>query len=304
MFTPASLDRSLISFDLNSFSIESYDLDLRGLSMTPISIQNALQDNYPVTEDRYIAKVESRRDNTSVQNTDSPLQHLEDQTMVQEPNLSLHHSDDQTTAQSIDLVIHPSEDQTTIQYADSAIYSPADQTIVQSLAPISEDLEDQTTCQQEKSYMQQAAFPPVAFQKSVQGQTVQHHIVQEKEPFFARFAHFKEQLLCTIRKTTNFKQRQSNPMGQLADAGTLKPQSFLPGQINHPVRDRMQAEVQPSPEEYRKVLQELDHCRLSFAKELARNSKLRDAIAQANKISQTSRWFRDAQTLLRSWKQI
>ena len=102
----------------------------------------------------------------------------------------------------------------------------------------------------------------------------------------------------------NFKQRRANPTRQLDDADTLKPQPSLPGQINRPFRDGMQIEVQPSAEEYRKALQELDHCRLSFAKELARNGKLRDAIAQANKISETSRFFRDAQTLLRSWKQL
>ncbi len=288
--------------------------------MTPISIQNALQDNYPDTEDRYIAKAKGRRDKTSVQHTDSSLQHLEDQTIVQAPNSFLHHSDDrttvqatnsflhhsddQTTVQSIDLAIHPSEDQTTIQYADSAIYSPAEQTIVQSLAPIADSLEDPTICQKEKSHVQQAAFPPVGFQKSIQGQTVQHYIIQEKKPLFARFTHLKEQFLCSIQKMANFKQIRSNPARQLADAGTLKPQPLLSGPINHPFRDGMQIEVQPSPEEYRKVLQELDHCRLSFAKELARNGKLRDAIAQANKILETSRFFRDAQTLLRSWKQL
>jgi hypothetical protein len=287
-FTHASLDRSLISFDLDSFSIEFYDLDLRDLSMTPISIQNALQNHYLGTEDRSISKAKGSRDETSGQNTNS----------------SLHPSEDQTTAQSIDLAIqqHP-DDRTTVQYADSKIYSPADRTILQSPAPISNYLEDQTTCQKNTSNPHQTELLPVEFNKSVQGQTVQHYIVQEKKSFFSRFIHLKEPFLYAIQKITNFKPRRSNPTRPLASADSLKTQPF-PSPSNRPTRDRMVTEVQPSLEQYQKVLQELDHCRLSFAKELARNGKLRDAIAQAKKISETSHFFKDAQTLIRSWQQL
>jgi hypothetical protein len=48
----------------------------------------------------------------------------------------------------------------------------------------------------------------------------------------------------------------------------------------------------------------LDDCRLSYAKELARNGKFRDAIAMARKVTATSRCFKDAQTLIRTWKQF
>jgi hypothetical protein len=319
-FTHASLDRSLISFDLDSFSIEFYDLDLRGLSMTPISIQNALQNHYLGAEDRSISKAKGSRDETSGQNTDLSLhpsedqttaqsidlaiKHSEDRTTVQDTNSSLHPSEDQTTAQSIDLAIqqHP-EDRTTVQYADSKIYSPADRTILQSPAPISDRLEEQTICQKDPPHIQQAELPPVEFNKSVQGQTVQHYIVQEKKSFFSRFIHLKEPFLYAIQKITNFKPRRSNPTRQLASADSLKTQPF-PSQSNRPTRDGMQTEVQPSLDQYQKVLQELDHCWLSFAKELARNGKIRDAIAQAKKISETSRFFKDAQTLIRSWKQL
>jgi hypothetical protein len=287
--------------------------------MTPISIQNALQNHYPGAEDRSISKAKGNRDKTSGQNTDLSLhpsedqtaaqsidlatQHSEDQTSIQDTNSSLHPSEDQTTAQSIDLAIQPPEDRTTIQYADSKIYSPAEQTILQSPVPISDRLEEQTICQKDPPHIQQAELPPVEFNKSVQGQTVQHYIVQEKKSFFSRFIHLKEPFLYAIQKITNFKPRRSNPTRQLASADSLKAQLF-PSPSNRPTRDGMQTEVQPSWDQYQKVLQELDHCRLSFAKELARNGKLRDAIAQAKKISETSRFFRDAQTLLRSWKQV
>jgi hypothetical protein len=287
--------------------------------MTPISIQNVLQNNYLGTEDRHISEAKGSRDETTVQNTDSSLNHSEDQTTVQNTNsslnhsedrttvqytdLSLHHSEDPTTAQSIDLAIHHSEDRTTVQYADSAIYSPADQTTAQSLATISDRLEDQTTCQKNMSHPQQAELPPVKFNKSVQGQTVQHYIVQEKKSFFSRFAHLKEPFLYAIQKITNFKPRRSNPTRQLASADSLKTQPF-PSQSNRPTRDGMMTEVQPSLDQYQKALQELDHCRISYAKELARNGRIRDAIAQAKKIPETSRFSRDAQTLIRSWQQL
>jgi hypothetical protein len=288
--------------------------------MTPISIQNALQNHYLGAEDRSLSKAKGSRDETSGQNTDPSLhhsedrttvqsidlatQHSEDRTTVQETNSSLHPSEDQTTVQSIDLAIqqHP-EDRTTVQYADSAIYSPADQTTVQSLAPISDYLEDQTTCQKNTSHPRQAELPPVEFNKSVQSQTVQHYIVQEKKSFFSRFIHLKEPFLYAIQKITNFKPRRSNPTRQLASADSLKTQPF-PSQSNRPTRDGMQTEFQPSLDQYQKALQELDHCRISYAKELARNGKLRDAIAQAKKISETSRFSQDAQTLIRSWKQL
>ncbi len=288
--------------------------------MIPISIQNALQNHNLGAEDRSISKAKGIRDETSGQNTDLSLHHSEDQTTIQsidlatqhsedqttvpDTNSSLHPSEDQTSVQSIDLAIkqHP-EDRTTIQYADSAIYSPAEKTIAQSLAPISDHLEDQTTCQKNTSHSRQAELPPVEFNKNVQGQTVQHYIVQEKKSFFSRFIHLKEPFLYAIQKITNFKPRRSNPTRQLASADSLKTQPF-PSQSNRPTRDGMVTEVQPSLEQFQKVLKELDHCRLSFAKELARNGKIRDAIAQAKKIPETSRFFRDAQTLMRSWQQL
>jgi hypothetical protein len=299
-----SLDRSLISFDSDSCFMKSYDLDPRGISMTPISIRNALQHNYLDTEDRYISKVAGSSNQIFAQNADPSLQQSEDRTTVQSSDSSLHYPEDQTTAQPqlINLANH-SEDRTTAQYSDSAIYSPADRTTAQPFALMSDRLEDRTTCQKDKSYTPQAELLPVEFKKRIQGQTVQHYIVREKEPFSVRFAHFKEQILSAIRKMVDFKQKQSNSTRQLPEARTSKPQPLI-GQIDRPIHDVMTTEVLLSPEQYQKVLRELDHCRISLAKELARNGKLRDAIAQAHKIHETSRFFQDAQTLLRSWKQI
>jgi hypothetical protein len=64
------------------------------------------------------------------------------------------------------------------------------------------------------------------------------------------------------------------------------------------------SEEQPSSEQYQKKQRELDYCRLSFAKELARNGKFRMAIATAEQVSQTSLFFKDAQKLIQSWKRI
>jgi predicted PP-loop superfamily ATPase len=64
----------------------------------------------------------------------------------------------------------------------------------------------------------------------------------------------------------------------------------------------MVLEEQPSSEQYQKKLRELDLCRLSYAKELARNGKFRNAIAVAEQISETSHFFKDVQMLIQSWK--
>lgn len=254
--------------------------------MTPISMQNALQNHYLSAEDRYISEAEGPRDETTIQNTDQVLHHLEDR----------------TTVQSIDLAIDHLEDRTTVQYADSAIYRPADQTTIQLLAPITNCYDNQTMYQKDTPHAQQEAVLLAEPETKIQGQTVQHNVLQAKEFFSTRLTQLSRQFLYSIRRIAEFKQRVFNPTRQSA-VGTSKALPS-PYQDNRLPLDRIAAEAQPSPEEYQKVLRELDHCRLCFAKELARNGKLRNAIALANKISETSHFFRDAQTLTRSWKQL
>ena len=64
----------------------------------------------------------------------------------------------------------------------------------------------------------------------------------------------------------------------------------------------MVSEERPNLEKYQKKLRELDLCRFSFAKELARNGKFRNAIAMAEQISETSHFFKNAQMLIQRWK--
>lgn len=255
--------------------------------MTHISIQNALQNHYLSAEDRYISEAESPRDETTVQNTDSSLHHLEARTLTQPIYLATQHTEERTIS----------------QYADSAIYRPAAQTTAQLLVSIPNRPEDQTICQQNAQHIQQEKVLLAKPKNSIQGQTFQHNILRMKGSFSARFAQLSEQFLSSIRKMVDFKQKGSNPTGQFMAVGTSKALTSSV-QDNHLLLDGIVAEVQPSQEEYQKVLRELDHCRLSFAKELARNGKLRDASALANKIPDTSRFFQDAQILTRRWKQL
>ena len=72
--------------------------------------------------------------------------------------------------------------------------------------------------------------------------------------------------------------------------------------MNRFTHNAIASEERPGSEQYQKKLRELDWCRLSFAKELARNGKFRNAIAMAEQISETSHLFKDAQKLIQSWK--
>lgn len=266
--------------------MELYNLEPKGFSMTHISIQNALQNHYLGAEDRYISAAEGTKDETTVQNTDLSLHQLEDRTLTQSINRASHHTEDRTTA----------------QYADSAIYDLADRTTAQLYAPIPDRSDDRTICQKPTLHVQQEAILLAASKNSIQGRQIQHNIFRMKESFSIGFAQLAEQFLSSIRRITDFK-RGSNPTRQFATASVLKALPS-PHQNNRPLLNRIEVEVQPSVEEYQKALRELDHCRLAFAQELARNGKFRDAIALTNKISTTSRFFQDAQTLTRSWKQL
>lgn len=71
---------------------------------------------------------------------------------------------------------------------------------------------------------------------------------------------------------------------------------------NYDTHNAIASGEQPSLEQYQKKMRELDLCRLCFAKELARNGKFRSAIFEAEQISETSYFFKDAQMLIQSWK--
>jgi serine/threonine protein kinase len=233
--------------------------------------------------------------------------------IVQYLDPAIHQSVDQTVAQCSDPAIHSPVDQTVVQYSDSAIHSPADQTVAQEIAPFPDQQTDQTVHQggvpQAKSPQNLSIVQGSRVQSQVLNQNILRNIFQSTGSFTSRFIHIPGRFFHSIWTMINFKQWQSRlrPNRQLAAAGTSMRQPSLnpiAPPTHRPARDGMPTEAQPSSEQHQKALRELDHCRLSLAKELARSGKFRDAIAMAKQISETSRSFKDAQTLIRSWKQL
>jgi serine/threonine protein kinase len=222
-------------------------------------------------------------------------------------------SEDNTIVQSSDPAIHRPVDQTIVQYSDSAIHSPADQTVVQAIAPFPDEEVDQTVCQRGVPQSKPPTTLATMQNNRAQSQIVNHNIfqnvLQRTGSFTSRFIDIPGRFFHSIWTMVDFKQWKSRlrPTRQLSAAGTSARQPS-PSPINRPsdrpTRDGIPTEEQPSSEQHQKALRELDHCRLSFAKELARSGKFRDAIAMAKQISETSRSFKDAQTLSRSWKQF
>jgi serine/threonine protein kinase len=225
----------------------------------------------------------------------------------------IHQSVDQTVAQYSDPVIHSPVDQTIIQYSDSAIHRPADRTVAQAIAPFPDKEVDQTVHQQSIPQSKRPTTLANVQNNRAQSQIVNHNAFQDvlhrTGSFASGFINLPGRFFRSIWMTVDFKQWKfrPRPTRQLAAAGSSAGQPS-PGPIaqpaNRPTRDGMSIEEQPNSAQHQKTLRELDHCRLTFAKELARNGKFRDAIAQASQISETSRFFRDSQTLIRSWKQL
>jgi serine/threonine protein kinase len=222
-------------------------------------------------------------------------------------------SRENTIAQYSDPAIHSPVDQTVVQYSDSAIHSPADQTVAQAIAPFPDEEVDQTVCQRGVPQSKPPKTLAIVQNNRAQSQSVNHNIFQDvlqrTGSFTSRFINIPGRFFHSIWTMVDFRQWKSRlrPTRQLAAAGTSarQPSPSLTNQpTNRPTRNGMAIEEQPSSEQHQKTLRELDHCRLTFAKELARNGKFRDAIAMAKQISETSRSFKDAQTLMRSWKQF
>jgi serine/threonine protein kinase len=200
---------------------------------------------------------------------------------------------DRTQLQWVDASINSStDDRTLAQYLDSSSYHPADQTMTQSVRATADPFQDQTFSQE------QVRTPsPHRLAKSANlSQNSTSSLPQSKKTLTTRFSDLKGQVLHSLQRLTNRQQgRLPQPTPQNITAAS-------PSQ--HPYSTYENPEVQSSQAQYQRVLRELDHCRLAFAKELGSNGKLRDAIAMAGKISETSRCFQDAQILIRSWKQL
>jgi hypothetical protein len=265
--------------------------------MTPISIQNSLQNSHLDVDSRYVSEAYSNYDQTAVLGSSRSHHQLEEQSIISYLDSSHQDSEDQTVIQDSD-ESHPQlEEQTVIQYSDSAIYSPAEQTALQSFAPPF-DLEEQTVCQKDIPYTSQTA-PDTEQKHNVQKNIPQSDTLQIRKSFTERFSHLVNQLLSSIRRITNVKQKRSKSTQQLPAANALSTTDPIRRQTYNETADD-----QLSLEQYQRVLWELDQYRLSFAKEVARNGKFRDAIAIARQIPESSRFFRDARTLISTWKQF
>ena len=206
------------------------------------------------------------------------------------------------TIQYSDSAIAPTE-QTIIQYSDSAIHNPA-QTVYQAITPLSIDL-DRTAYQLGRSQSPQsstlATVPKNRAHIQLFHPSIFRDMFRASGSFASRFRSITEQFFHSIWRKIDLQQLRSHfYQGRQAVVKNLKQPTS--SRINPSTPNAIASQAQPSLEQYQKKLRELDLCRLAFAKELARNGKLRDAIALAEQISQTSHFFKDAQKLIQSWK--
>jgi hypothetical protein len=158
-----------------------------------------------------------------------------------------------------------------VQYSDSAIHNPAEKTICQAIPPL---------------YTNQNQM-----------------LIQLEMPKSPRIWH-KFRTLGSFWRKIDLKQLQSlfHLGRQPAMEKILEQPSSTSFNYHTHNANAIASGEQPSLEQYQKKLRELDLCRLCFAKELARNGKFRNAIAEAEQISENSYFFKDAQMLIQSWK--
>lgn len=192
-------------------------------------------------------------------------------------------------------------DNTILQYSDSAIHNPAEKTVCQTKMPCSLDLDlDETVCQLKKPQSPQSSTLATVQEERSQIQLFHPSIFRDmfraSGSLASRFVSSTAQFFHSIGRKIDPRQLQSR-FHQDRQLTVLKTSAQNSSSA-------IALEEQHSSEQYQKQQRELDYCRLSFAKELARNGKFRMAIAMAEQISQTSFFFKDAQKLIQSWKQI
>ena len=213
--------------------------------------------------------------------------------------------DNSIIVQYPDSTIHNLTDGTIAQYSDSAIHNPAERTVCQAVLPLSTE-PDQTIYQRGIPKSSPSSTLAIAPKNRTSVQLFHPSIFRDmfraSGSFTSRFINSTEQFFYSIWRKIDLKQLQScfHRGRQLTVVKTLE-QSTL-SCINRSTPNAMDSEEQPSLEQYQKKLRELDFCRLSFAKELARNGKFRNAIAMAEQISEASYLFKDSQQLIQSWK--
>ncbi|PZD71725.1 Serine/threonine-protein kinase PknB [Acaryochloris thomasi RCC1774] len=248
--------------------------------------------------------------NPADQNDDSAQVLRVDETIVQTSSPIAHFPIDQTVAQTILESNMPNSqkgrriegkispglgaDETIVQYLDSAIHNPADQTVAQTIDPMDEQPLDQTLCQQNTPHIQQADLAIVRNKNKVPGRALVRNVWRSRRSVSMLFVSLPRRCFQSLRRMIDFRKWRSRP--QLSAVGTERTQPS--GYVSHSRGD----DVQSSTEQYQKSQQELDRCRLSLAKELARNGKFRDAIATLKQIQEPSPSYPKAQKLIRSWE--
>jgi hypothetical protein len=213
-----------------------------------------------------------------------------------DPGVGVVKTHDNIIGQYSDSVIQNPTDRTIIQYSDSAIHNPAVQTIFQPmLSPSTES--NQTIFQLKMPQSRQLSAPIQSHPLNIF-----QNIFRTSGSFTSGFINITGEFFHSIWRKINLKQLQSrfHLSRQPEKVKTLEKLSS--NGINRSTHNVIVSEEQPSSEQYQKKLRELDLCRISFAKELARNGKYRNAILIAEQIPETSSFFKDAQMLIKSCK--
>lgn len=195
--------------------------------------------------------------------------------------------------QHSDSVVQNLTGRTIIQYSDSAIHNPAEQTVYQAAPPSFTNLN--RTLIQSKTPKSSHSSTLTNIPKNRGYIPLSYSSIRDT---FRTLDSFPSRITSTMRRffySMSFQRGRQPAMEKM-----LKQPSSTPP--NYDTHNAIASVEQPSLEQYQKKLRELDLCRLCFAKELARNGKFRSAIFEAEQISETSYFFKDAQMLIQSWK--
>jgi eukaryotic-like serine/threonine-protein kinase len=198
---------------------------------------------------------------------------------------------------------------TILQYSDSAIHNPGEHTICQKIVSSAEPELDQTVYQFSTPHhhlsstingAQHGSGPIPSSQISLYPNFYQSNS-KHPDSFLKRFTSMTGLFFNALRRLVKPGKWTSQQLpSKTAATGAAK--GMKHGQ--QPTTDKVTPEPAVSPEQYHKTLRELDHCRLFYAKELARSGKFREAIAMARNITDTSQDYKNAQTLIQSWERF
>ena len=220
-----------------------------------------------------------------------PTQTVEAIDRTQNPIARFSSEDDSKNLNAAEVgVVQNFTERTFVQYSDSVIHNSAQQTFCQAMSPSSTNL-GRTFIQSEKPKSSHSSTLTTVPKNRA-------HI----QPFHLNIRGVFRRTLSSFWRKVHPRQLQSlfrigkrPAMDKILERPSSTP-------FNYSTHNAIASGEQPNLEQYQKKQRELDLCRLCFAKELARNGKFRSAIAEAEQISETSYYFKDAQMLILSWK--